>query len=59
MGMPPFAEDPEAAGRTSPPCASWPRRTAWRQLSMGTSQDFAVAVEEGATIVRLGAVLFE
>jgi pyridoxal phosphate enzyme (YggS family) len=29
-----------------------------RQLSMGTSQDFEVAVEEGATIVRLGSVLF-
>jgi pyridoxal phosphate enzyme (YggS family) len=28
------------------------------QLSMGTSQDFEVAVEEGATIVRLGSVLF-
>jgi uncharacterized pyridoxal phosphate-containing UPF0001 family protein len=26
---------------------------------MGTSQDFAVAVEEGATIVRVGSVLFE
>ena len=30
-----------------------------RHLSMGTSQDFAVAVEEGATIVRVGSVLFE
>jgi PLP dependent protein len=29
-----------------------------RDLSMGTSQDFEVAVEEGATIVRLGSVLF-
>jgi PLP dependent protein len=29
-----------------------------RHLSMGTSQDFEVAVEEGATIVRLGSVLF-
>jgi pyridoxal phosphate enzyme (YggS family) len=28
------------------------------ELSMGTSQDFEVAVEEGATIVRLGSVLF-
>jgi uncharacterized pyridoxal phosphate-containing UPF0001 family protein len=27
-------------------------------LSMGTSQDYEVAVEEGATIVRLGAVLY-
>jgi pyridoxal phosphate enzyme (YggS family) len=29
-----------------------------RELSMGTSQDFEVAIEEGATIVRLGSVLF-
>jgi uncharacterized pyridoxal phosphate-containing UPF0001 family protein len=29
-----------------------------RELSMGTSHDFEVAVEEGATIVRLGSVLF-
>jgi uncharacterized pyridoxal phosphate-containing UPF0001 family protein len=29
-----------------------------RELSMGMSQDFLVAVEEGATIVRLGTVLF-
>ena len=28
-------------------------------LSMGTSQDFEVAVEEGATIVRIGTILFE
>ena len=30
-----------------------------RHLSIGTSQDYAVAVEEGATIVRLGSVLFD
>ena len=29
------------------------------QLSMGTSQDYAVAVEEGATIVRIGTVLYD
>jgi pyridoxal phosphate enzyme (YggS family) len=29
-----------------------------RHLSMGTTQDFEIAVEEGATIVRLGSVLF-
>jgi PLP dependent protein len=29
-----------------------------RQLSMGTSQDYEVAVEEGATIVRLGSTLY-
>jgi uncharacterized pyridoxal phosphate-containing UPF0001 family protein len=29
-----------------------------RELSMGTSQDYVVAVEEGATIVRLGTSLY-
>jgi uncharacterized pyridoxal phosphate-containing UPF0001 family protein len=29
-----------------------------RELSMGTTQDFAVAVEEGATIVRIGTRLY-
>src|SRR5947199_110877 len=29
------------------------------RLSMGTSQDYAVAVQEGATIIRLGSVLYE
>ena len=31
---------------------------AWRHLSMGMSQDFEIALEEGATMVRLGSVLF-
>jgi PLP dependent protein len=31
----------------------------WEHLSMGMSNDFEVAIEEGATIVRLGTVLFE
>jgi uncharacterized pyridoxal phosphate-containing UPF0001 family protein len=29
------------------------------RLSMGTTQDYTVAAEEGATIVRLGSVLYE
>ena len=58
MTMPPFAEDPRPAAATSPHCASWPPSTACPQLSMGTSQDYAVAVEEGATIVRVGSVLY-
>jgi pyridoxal phosphate enzyme (YggS family) len=31
----------------------------FRELSMGMSQDYAVAIEEGATIVRIGTALFE
>lgn len=33
-----------------------PNRT-WNELSMGTSSDFAVAVEEGATLVRVGTAI--
>ena len=59
MGMPPFAEDPEAS---RPHFAALRRLAAehgLQHLSMGTSQDYAVAVEEGATIVRVGSVLFD
>jgi pyridoxal phosphate enzyme (YggS family) len=58
MTMPPFTEDPEA----SRPCFAALRELAQRhglpQLSMGTSQDYLVAVQEGATIVRLGTSLY-
>jgi PLP dependent protein len=59
MGMPPFAEDPEASRPHFAALRELASRHGLRHLSMGTSQDFAVAVEEGATIVRLGSVLFE
>jgi pyridoxal phosphate enzyme (YggS family) len=59
MTMPPFTEDPEA----SRPYFAALRRLAdehgLRELSMGTSQDYRVAAEEGATIVRLGTILYE
>ena len=45
-----------AAG--SPRCASWRTSAACEHLSMGTSQDYLVAVEEGATIVRIGTNLY-
>jgi uncharacterized pyridoxal phosphate-containing UPF0001 family protein len=58
MTMPPFAEDPEA----SRPCFRALKQLAdehgLRHLSMGTSQDYRVAAEEGATIVRLGTSLY-
>jgi PLP dependent protein len=59
MGMPPFAEDPEASRPHFAALRELASRHGLRHLSMGTSQDFAVAVEEGATIVRVGSVLFE
>ena len=59
MGMPPFAEDPEASRPHFAALSGWPPSTGCTHLSMGTSQDYAVAVEEGATIVRVGSVLFD
>jgi PLP dependent protein len=66
MTMPPLAEAPEAS---RPHFAAlrelaerlehrWAPRHGFSRLSMGTSQDYSVAVEEGATIVRLGSTLY-
>jgi uncharacterized pyridoxal phosphate-containing UPF0001 family protein len=66
MLLPPFTPDPEdarpyfrrlravreaLAGRGVPP-------EMLRELSMGMSHDFEVAVEEGATIIRVGTAIF-
>jgi len=59
MGMPPFAEDPEASRPHFAALKRLADEHGLAHLSMGTSQDFAVAVEEGATIVRVGSVLFD
>jgi PLP dependent protein len=59
MGMPPFAEDPEASRPHFAALRELAAEHGLHHLSMGTSQDFAVAVEEGATIVRVGSVLFD
>ena len=66
MTMPPFAADPQQARPhfarlrelRDRLAAEWEGRHDFRALSMGTSQDYEVAVEEGATIVRLGSVLY-
>jgi len=66
MCMPPLFDDPgkarpyfaatrELAERLS---TKWRGTYTFDQLSMGTSADYEVAVEEGATIVRVGSVLF-
>jgi PLP dependent protein len=66
MTMPPLTDDPERArpwfsalrelrDRLAP---RWAGRHDLTHLSMGTSQDYGVAAEEGATIVRVGSVLF-
>jgi PLP dependent protein len=59
MGMPPFAEDPEASRPHFAALRELAAQHGLHHLSIGTSQDYAVAVEEGATIVRLGSVLFD
>jgi pyridoxal phosphate enzyme (YggS family) len=59
MTMPPFTEDPEASRPYFAALRELAQRHGLEHLSMGTSQDYAVAVEEGATIVRIGSVLFE
>jgi uncharacterized pyridoxal phosphate-containing UPF0001 family protein len=58
MTMPPFTEDPEASRPHFARLAELAGEHGLERLSMGTSQDYAVAVEEGATIVRLGSVLY-
>ncbi|MGZ5419605.1 MAG: YggS family pyridoxal phosphate enzyme [Solirubrobacterales bacterium] len=58
MTMPPFSEDPEESRPYFARLAELAAEHGLKRLSMGTSQDWAVAVEEGATIVRLGTVLY-
>ena len=58
MTMPPFSEDPEASRPYFARLAELAGEHGLERLSMGTSQDWEVAVEEGATTVRLGSVLY-
>jgi pyridoxal phosphate enzyme (YggS family) len=58
MTMPPFTEDPEASRPHFAALRELAERHGLRELSMGTSQDYRVAAEEGATIVRLGTSLY-
>jgi hypothetical protein len=58
MTMPPFTDDAQASRPHFARLAELARERDLATLSMGTSQDFEVAVEEGATIVRIGTILF-
>jgi PLP dependent protein len=58
MTMPPRARDPEDSRRWFAALAELAADHGLQQLSMGTSQDYLVAVQEGATIVRLGTTLY-
>jgi PLP dependent protein len=56
--MPPQADDPEDSRPYFVALRELAERHGLRELSMGTSQDYVVAVQEGATIVRLGTSLY-
>jgi PLP dependent protein len=59
MTMPPATDDPEASRPYFRRLRELAERYGLRELSMGTSQDYRVAADEGATMVRLGSVLYE
>jgi pyridoxal phosphate enzyme (YggS family) len=59
MTMPPFTTNPEDSRPWFAKLAELAAEHDLRELSMGTTQDFEVAVAEGATIVRLGTILYE
>ncbi len=58
MTMPPLADDPEGSRPFFRRLRELAAEHGLPELSMGTSQDYRVAVEEGATLVRVGAMLF-
>lgn len=58
MTMPPESDDPEASRPYFARLAELAADHGLERLSMGTSQDWEVAVDEGATIVRLGTALY-
>jgi PLP dependent protein len=58
MTMPPFSTDPEDSRPHFARLAELAAEHGLERLSMGTSQDWPVAVEEGATIIRLGTFLY-
>jgi uncharacterized pyridoxal phosphate-containing UPF0001 family protein len=58
MTMPPYAEDPEDSRRWFAALRELAQAHGLRELSMGTTQDYAVAAQEGATIVRIGSRLY-
>jgi hypothetical protein len=58
MTMPPLTEDPERSRSWFARLRELAHARGLRELSMGTTQDFAIAVQEGATIVRIGTRLY-
>lgn len=58
MTMPPATNDPETSRPYFRRLRQLAEQYGLRELSMGTSQDYRVAADEGATMVRLGSVLY-
>jgi pyridoxal phosphate enzyme (YggS family) len=58
MTMPPETDDPEASRPYFRRLRELAREHGLSELSMGTSQDYRIAAEEGATLVRVGSVLY-
>jgi pyridoxal phosphate enzyme (YggS family) len=56
--MPPFTDDPEASRPYFRRLRELAERFGLKELSMGTSQDYRIAADEGATFVRIGSVLY-
>jgi PLP dependent protein len=59
MTMPPAVDDPEESRGHFARLAELAAEHGLERLSMGTTQDYEVAAAEGATIVRLGSVLYK
>ena len=59
MTMPPETDDPESSRHYFRRLRELGERYGLRELSMGTSQDYRVAADEGATMVRLGSILYQ
>ena len=58
MTMPPETEDPESSRPYFRRLRELAAERGLKELSMGTSQDYRIAVEEGATLIRIGSVLY-
>ena len=58
MTMPPETDDPEASRPYFRRLRELAEQHGLRELSMGTSQDYRIAAEEGATLVRVGSILY-
>ena len=58
MTMPPETDDPEASRPYFRRLRDLAEQHGLKELSMGTSQDYRVAAEEGATFVRVGSILY-